>query len=391
MAVGSWLRSRAPRAGVKDRRAGLARRVMRWTGAVAAGATMAWLLSACAAVQTVDYYWQSAAGQFDLISRARSIHDVIEETDDAGLKVRLTRIREMRGFASHELGLPANGSYTRYTDLGRPFVIWNVFATPELSLTPRRWCFPVAGCVNYRGYFKETEANDEAIRLKSDGEDVYIGGVPAYSTLGYFDDPILSSFVRWPESDVARLIFHELAHQLIYVPGDTVFNESYASMVEEVGLERWLAAQHNTELMAQVERTQRQRTVFKMLVRDTRIRLQTIYASRMPAAQKRKEKAEAFSAMKRAYDEAKSRDPGLAGYERWFAQAPNNASLSAIALYTDRVPAFRAILRGEGDDLQKFYDRVRHLAQLSKAERDRILDRYGRGDAAPPPTGRASL
>jgi predicted aminopeptidase len=369
---------------------------LRWSAGAATAAVGVWALSGCAAVQTVDYYWQSAAGQWDLVSRARSIHDVIAETDDAGLKIRLTRIHEMREFASDTLGLPSNGSYTRYTDLGRPFVTWNVFATPELSLTPRHWCFPVAGCVNYRGYFREAEAKDEATRLQSDGEDVYIGGVPAYSTLGYFDDPILSSFVRWPESDVARLIFHELAHQLIYLPGDSVFNESYASTVEEVGLERWLSAQHNAELMSQVERTQRQRAMFKQLVRDTRNRLAAIYASKAPAAQKRKEKADAFAAMKTAYDEAKTKDPGLAGYERWFAQTPNNASLGAIALYTDRVPAFRAILHEEGDDLNRFYERVRQLTRLPKQQRDKLLDAYGRGEhpphPAPPPVGsRASL
>jgi predicted aminopeptidase len=372
-------------------RAKVPRGTGRWAAAAVITGGVAWLLSACAAVQTVDYYWQSAAGQFDLLSRARSIHDVIDETDDAGLKIRLTRIREMRAFASRELGLPANGSYTRYTDLGRPFVAWNVFATPELSLTPRSWCFPVAGCVNYRGYFREAEAKDEADRLKSDGEDVYVGGVPAYSTLGYFDDPILSSFVRWPETDVARLIFHELAHQLIYVPGDSVFNESYASAVEEIGLERWLVAQHNPELLAQVERTRHQRAVFKTLVADTRARLAAIYASKAPAAQKRRQKADAFAAMKRAYDEAKATDPGLAGYERWFANSPNNASLTAIALYTDRVPAFRAILTEEGDDLHRFYQRVRDLAHMPKGQRDRILDEYGRHGRDLPRTQKASL
>jgi predicted aminopeptidase len=366
-------------------------RVTRWVGGGAAAATALWLLSACSAMQTVDYYWQTAAGQFDLLSRARSIHDVIDETDDAGLRIRLQRVKTMREFASHQLGLPSNGSYTRYADLGRPFVTWNVFATPELSLNPKTWCFPIAGCVNYRGYFKETEAKDEAARLKEDGDDVYIGGVPAYSTLGYFDDPILSSFVRWPESDVARLIFHELAHQLIYVPGDSVFNESYASMVEEVGLERWLAHEHNTELLGQFERTQHERAVFKELVRTTRARLADVYASHAPAPQKRKEKAAAFAAMKVAYDKAKAEDPGLIGYERWFSQAPNNASLSAIALYTDRVPAFRAILREEGDNLNRFYGRVRALAKLTKPERDRVLDRYGSGAGSLPASSRASL
>ena len=389
MAVAKWFGARLQRA--PGEKPSPRRQALRWVSGGAALGTAVWLLSACSAMQTVDYYWQSAAGQFDVMSRARSIHDVIEETDDAALKVRLARIRGMREFASRELGLPANGSYTRYSDLGRPFVTWNVFATPELSLTPRRWCFPIAGCVNYRGYFREAEANDEAARLKSDGEDVYIGGVPAYSTLGYFDDPILSSFVRWPETDIARLIFHELSHQLIYVPGDTVFNESFASAVEEIGLMRWLIAEHNPELVSQMERTQRQRAMFKQLVRDTRARLVSIYASRIPAAQKRKQKAEAFAEMKVAYDEAKLKDPGLGGYERWFAQVPNNASLSAIALYTDRMPAFREVLREQGDDLGRFYARVRQIAALPKAERDRLLDAYGRGERAPPPSGRASL
>jgi predicted aminopeptidase len=390
MAVRKWWGSCVRRA---RRLKGASRgwRMARWVGGASVAATALWLLSACSAMQTVDYYWQTAAGQFDLLSRARSIHDVIDETDDTGLKIRLQRVKAMREFASRRLGLPANGSYTRYADLGRPFVTWNVFATPELSLDPKTWCFPIAGCVNYRGYFREAEAKDEAARLKQDGDDVYIGGVPAYSTLGYFDDPILSSFIRWPESDVARLIFHELAHQLIYLPGDSVFNESYASMVEEVGLERWLAHEHNTELVGQFERTQHERAVFKELVRTTRARLADIYASRAPAVQKRRQKADAFAAMKVAYDKAKAEDPGLIGYERWFSQSPNNASLSAIALYTDRVPAFRAILREEGDDLNRFYDRVRALAKLPKSERDRILDRYGSGAAAPPASNRASL
>jgi predicted aminopeptidase len=367
------------------------KRVARWVGMVALGGAAVWLLSACSAMQTVDYYWQSAAGQFDLMSRARSIHEVIADTDDQGLRIRLERIARMRAFASNDLGLPANGSYTRYTDLGRPFVIWNVFATPELSLTPKHWCFPIAGCVNYRGYFQETEAKNEAARLRSSGEDVYIGGVPAYSTLGYFDDPVLSSFVRWPETDVARLIFHELAHQLIYLPGDSVFNESYASTVEEVGVERWLATQHSSQLTAQFERSQRQRALFRTLVRETRDRLASIYASKASAATKRKQKAEAFSAMKAAYDEAKARDPGLGGYERWFANSPNNASLAAIALYTDRVPAFKAILAEEGGSLPRFYQRVRQLAALPKAERDKLLDAYGRGQMPAPPSRQASL
>jgi predicted aminopeptidase len=360
------------------------RRVLAWLSV--AGVTVAgiWLLSGCAALETVDYYWQTAAGQFDLLSRARSIHDVIDESDDVALKLRLKQIESMRKFASRELGLPSNGSYTRYTDLGRPFVSWTVFATPELSLTPRTWCFPIAGCVAYRGYFRETDATSEASRLMADGDDVYIGHVPAYSTLGYFDDPVLSSFVRWPETDVARLLFHELAHQLIYVPGDTVFNESYAVTVERAGLERWLAHEHEPDLMAQFERTERTRAEFYALVQDARARLATIYASKASPAQKRKEKGQVFDDMQRAYLAAKAKDPGLTGYEGWFSQKPNNARIAALALYTDRVPAFRELLREQGDDLRRFYARVRELGAMPKARRDAILDSYQRRAADTP-------
>jgi len=279
---------------------GSVRRLIGWMTCLGVSGLVLWLMGACAALDTVNYYWQSAAGQWDLLSRARPIYDVIAETDDAGLKIRLRRIAEMRAFASRELALPSNGSSTRYTDLGRPFVSWTVFATPELSLAARRWCFPIAGCVGYRGYFRETQAQDEALRLQADGDDVYIGHIPAYSTLGYFDDPILSSFVRWPETDVARLIFHELAHQLFYVPGDTVFNESYAVTVESAGLERWLAHEHKPELWNQFERSERTRAEFDALVRESHAHLAAIYASSATAAEKRRRKVTAFSDLRRA-------------------------------------------------------------------------------------------
>lgn len=312
------------------------------------------------------------------------------ETDDAGLKIRLRRIAEMRAFASRELGLPSNGSYTRYTDLGRPFVSWTVFATPELSLAARRWCFPIAGCVGYRGYFRETQAQDEALRLQADGDDVYIGHIPAYSTLGYFDDPILSSFVRWPETDVARLIFHERAHQHFYVPGDTVFNESYAVTVESAGLERWLAHEHKPELWNQFERSERTRAEFDALVRESHAHLAAIYASSASAAEKRRRKVAAFSDSRRAYTLATSGDPGLASYQQWFSQHLNNAKLAAVAFYTDRVPAFRAILHEENGNLLGFYARVRQLGSMPKAQRDRILDRYQALDSASPSLRQAS-
>ena len=330
-------------------------------------------LSGCSAVDTLDFYWQGAAGQMDLINRARPIPEVIEQSGDAALAARLNRVRDIRAFASRELGLPDNGSYTKYTDLGRPFVVWNVFATPALSLRPRQWCFPVAGCVNYRGYFREEDARTEAAKIRAEGDDVHVSGVPAYSTLGWFDDPVLSSFVRWPDTEVARLIFHELAHQVLYVKDDTAFNESFAVAVEETGLARWLAVQHNPVLDAQALRAQRLRAAFRAMTRDARDRLVAIYASDVSDDDKRRAKVQTFADMKAAYEQAKAGEPGLAGFERWFAQDPNNASLAALSLYSDRVPAFRVLLQEQDNDLLRFYDRVRTLAALPKSERDAVL------------------
>jgi predicted aminopeptidase len=347
------------------------------------GATLAvlagLLLAACGAVETADYYWQGASGQLDILARARPIDEVIAASDDAALAKRLARAQAIRRYASRELGLPDNSSYTRYSDLGRTFVVWNVFAAPPLSLAARQWCFPVAGCVSYRGYFREDEARAEAARLAADGDDVYVSGVPAYSTLGYFNDPILSTFVRWPETELARLVFHELAHQIVYVKDDSVFNESFAAAVEEVGVERWLKAEGNPQLDAQFALAQKQRAIFRDLVRETRADLKAIYASDAPDDQKRTEKATALAAMRGAYERAKAGEPGMAGYDRWFAgygsRGPNNASLASVALYTAQVPAFRALLAQEGDDLPAFYARVKEIAGQPRAERDAVLAR----------------
>ena len=356
------------------------RRRRRWpiVVAVLVGAVT---LAACATFDTVDYYWQGAAGQLELLANSQPIPDVIGKSGTA-LATRLERIRKIREFASRELGLPNNGSYTRYTDLGRPYVSWNVFATPELSLKPRQWCFPIAGCVNYRGYFREALAMGESKRLKAAGDDVYVGGVPAYSTLGWFDDPVLSSFVSWPETEVARLIFHELAHQLIYVKSDSTFNESYATTVEEAGLERWLAARHDSQLTKLAARADHMRTIFRDLVRTTRAKLAEAYASNASDEDKRRAKQEIIAAMKAAYEAAKQGEPGLSGYDRWFAQQPNNAAIAAIGLYTDRVPAFRELLHESNGNLPTFYQRVRELAAMPRHKRDAALDALAKRAAA---------
>ncbi len=344
------------------------------------------LLAACG---YPEFLWQGAVGQAELIAGARPIDDVLATTGDAKLAERLARAREIRAFASRELGLPDNGSYRRYTDVGRPFVVWNVFAAPPLSLEPRQWCFPVAGCVNYRGYFREDDAKAEAAKLAARGDDVHIGGVPAYSTLGWFDDPLLSTFIRYPDTALARLVFHELAHQVVYVRDDTSFNEAFATVVEEEGLVRWLAVQAGTPghgaLVAEAARGKRLREEFRQWMREARVELAALYASGAGDAEQRARKAAVFERMRRAYAAAKAGESGLAGYDRWFAghdgRGPNNASLAAVALYDDKAPAFRALLAQQGGDLPAFYRRVRELAAKPKAERDAILDALDSRDA----------
>ena len=328
-----------------------------------------------------EYYWQGAAGQLDLIARARPVDEVIAATTDDRLKDRLERATAIRRFASERLGLPDNASYRRYADLGRPYVVWNVIAAPELSLAPREWCFPVAGCVSYRGYFREEDARAEAARLAAAGDDVHVSGVPAYSTLGWFDDPLLSSFVGYPDVELARLVFHELAHQRAYVRDDTAFNESFATAVEDAGLERWIASRPPAEaarLASERDRHDRLRAEFRRLVVQTRGALERLYASTADDAAKRRGKAAALAAMREGYERAKAGEPGLAGYERWFAgpggSGPNNASLASVALYEDLVPGFRALLARERGDLGAFYRRVEALAALPRDERRRALD-----------------
>lgn len=334
-------------------------------------------LAGCGAMEAADYYWQGAAGQMDILARATPIPDVIGTTADPALRARLARVQEIRAFASRELGLPDNASYTKYADLNRPFVVWNVFAAPELSLEPRQWCFPVAGCVNYRGYFDEADARAEAARWAAAGDDVWVSGVPAYSTLGYFDDPVLSTFVRWPEVEVARMVFHELAHQVVYVKDDTQFNESFAAAVEEAGTRRWLERQRDPALDAQFARSERLRAAFRDLTAEARTKLAAVYAGDAPAAEKRAAKAAAIAAMRDGYARAKAGEPGLAGYDRWFAgpagAGPNNASIASVVLYTGQLPAFRVLLAEAGGDLPRFYATVKTLAQMPRAERDRAL------------------
>jgi predicted aminopeptidase len=338
---------------------------------LAVAAMMLPLIAGCA---NVSYYWQSVSGQLGIWRRERPIEEVLADnaTPDA-LKQKLALVIRAREFASRELGLPDNRSYRSYADLGRPFAVWNVFAAPEFSTEPLRWCFLFAGCVSYRGYFDREEAERFAAGLAEQGHDVYIGGVPAYSTLGWFADPVLSTFIRFPEAELARLVFHELAHQVVYVKGDTVFNESFAVTVEQEGIRRWVAYTGDTGGRESYERNQRIRAEFVRLVHKHRARLDALYRSGLAPEAMRARKRELLKELDSEYREEKARWGGYAGYDAWFARGPNNAQLASVALYTQRVPAFGALFQREGGDLARFYSAIRELAALPKAQRDARL------------------
>lgn len=322
---------------------------------------------------TLHYYAQAASGQVSLLSEARSIDDWLDDSGtDATLRKRLAVARQIRSFAVQELGLPDNKSYTNYAALGRPFVLWNVVAAPELSLRPLEWCFPVAGCVSYRGYYSRDQARDYANELRTQGYDVQVAGVPAYSTLGWFSDPLLSTFINYPDAELARLIFHELAHQVVYAAGDSQFNESFASAVEEAGVERWLAAHGSDTARAAYALHQARRRQFLALLIDCRKALAREYASGDDDAAKRLNKARLFARLQEDYQALKASWGGYAGYDRFFAEPLSNAHLAAVATYTDFVPAFRALLARE-DGFAGLYGAARALGRLDKAERHRRL------------------
>jgi len=328
-------------------------------------------LSGCA---NLDYYWQSARGQIDIWHRERDIAQIIDDpATSPALKQKLARVLRIREFASRALGLPDNASYRRYADIGRKYVVWNIFAAPEFSTKPVRWCFLIVGCVGYRGFFSKNDADGFALRFRTEKYDVFEGGVPAYSTLGWFADPVLSTFIWYPDPAIARLVFHELAHQVVYVRDDTEFNESFAVAVEREGVKRWLAQQGSETDKVVYERMRLHREGFIGLVRNYREKLDALYKSGLAAPAMRTRKARLFDEMVEDYKRLKASWDGYAGYDGWFAQRPNNANLASVSIYTGLVPAFEALLEREGGNLPRFYAAVKEMAGYDKQKRDRAL------------------
>ncbi len=328
-------------------------------------------LSSCA---NIPYYAQAIGGHFEVMHRSQPIRKIIADPDaDPQLKVTLRKIVQMREFASHELKLPDNLSYTSYADLERPYVVWNVFASPELSLKLKKWCFVEVGCVNYRGFFSQDKAERYAETLRKKGYDVHVSGIRAYSTLGWFSDPVLNTFIGYSEANLARLMFHELAHQVVYVPDDSVFNESFATAVEHEGVRRWYESTGTAFEQAALSARQERETIFVEMVLRHRQRLRQLFHSDLSDTEKRMLKARIFDDLRAEFLLLKAEKSEFSVYDQWFAQNLNNAIVATVSIYTQLLPAFEAILQQHDKDMGKFFSAVAKLSKLPKNERNLIL------------------
>ena len=335
------------------------------------------LLSGCG---QIGYLSQSLGGHMRLMSAARPVDEWLKDQDlTPALRERLLLSQRIRDFSVSELHEPDNSSYRRYADLHRSAAVWNVIAAPELSLKPKTWCFPIMGCVAYRGYFDHDAAERYGQELREDEHlEVMVGAVPAYSTLGWSNwmggDPLLSTFINYPEGELARMMFHELAHQIAYAADDTTFNESFATTVERLGADAWLQAHGSAAAREVYERGNQRRLQFRALTDAYRARLDAVYKGEGSDADKRAAKARLMQSLREDYARLKSDQwGGYDGYDYWFAHA-NNASFALLSAYGELIPAFDALFEREGRDWPRFYTEVKRLAALPKAERRAQLE-----------------
>ncbi|MCF6178842.1 MAG: aminopeptidase [Geopsychrobacter sp.] len=328
------------------------------------------LLSACT---DGGYYLQAARGQYEILKKRQPIVDLLQDkTLDKKRQTELTRILQIRDFASAQLGLPDNASYRSFVELDRPYPLWNLVAAPTLSLQPKIWCFPIAGCVSYRGYFSEKGAQSLAQKLQTQGYDTLVTGVPAYSTLSWFDDPVLSSFSHWPAPSVARLIIHELAHQQLYLSGDSAFNEAFATSVEIAGTKNWLN-QYGSEQERQQFTTQLKReSTFVDWTNRLHQQLTNLYASSVSTQQKLLQKAAIFKSARDQYLQLKQHWGGYKGYDKW-VKTLNNARLVSLQTYRRLLPSFNQLLAINNNDFPQYYLACKRLAEQSATERQQSM------------------
>ncbi len=328
------------------------------------------LLGACS---DGGYYLQAVGGQYKILSNRQPISALLENDHlSSQQRLKLSQILQIRDFASEQLALPENGSYRSYVELEQPYPIWNVVAAPEFSLQPKTWCFPIAGCISYRGYFSESAANEFARKLQTEGYDTLVAGIPAYSTLSWFDDPVLSSFSHWPAPAVARLIFHELAHQKLYLPGDSDFNEAFATSVELAGTTRWLQAYGSDKERRLFKQQLERETTFIAWAEELHQELKQLYALPLTDRDKRVAKKDILKTARMNYQKIKTAWGGYRGYDRW-VETLNNARLVSLQTYRRLLPGFRALLNEHQQDFAAFYKSCQELADRSGEQRKRQL------------------
>ncbi len=317
------------------------------------------------------YVLQAAHGEAQVLVNRRPIPQVIANPRTSPpVRKRLEEVQRIRDFATNALGLPANASYRTYSDIHRPFVVWNVVAAPEFSVEPVRWCFPIAGCVDYRGYFSERSARRFAARMRARGFDVTVGGVPAYSTLGRFADPVLSSMLGYGDIELAGIIFHELAHQLLYVPGDSSFNEAFATTVEQEGVRRWLLVEGRKVDLERYEAAIARDLDYVRLFRRYRSQLRKLYSSRLPRPEMLERKRATFAALAADMRALERETRAPSPYQDWLDEGLDNADLASVGTYYDCMPGFQRLLAKDGGDLERFYADVRALAREPAPRRD---------------------
>lgn len=326
---------------------------------------------------TLGYYLDLAEGHSELMEKKQAIDDLlVDEELRPELRKMLEKSIKIRNFASKSLYLPENDSYREYADLQRPYAVWNVVAAPKYQLKPKKWCFMVVGCLSYRGYFSKQEAQQYASQLEKQGFDVYIGGARAYSTLGWFDDPLLNTMMYKSEAYRAGIIFHELAHQLLYIEDDSAFNEAFATAVEQEGIRRWFN-QHGKKKENEYQQylKEKKRDVeLNALLKQTREQLSVLYEKKVSDQVKAEKKKLIFSQLKKDYMKLKESWDGYSGYDKWMQQGLNNAHLLLVATYHDLVPAFNRLLKAENNDLKRFYKRVEKISELEKEKRTAALN-----------------
>lgn len=322
----------------------------------------------------MGYYAHLGWGGARLVGGGKKVERLLERSDTpVELRERLETAGELLAFAESELVLPAGKKYRKYLDLGRPFVVWNVVAAPELSLAPEIWCFPIAGCVSYRGYFSPKKANAFGKKMEERGFDVSVGGVRAFSSLGWLKDRLLNTFLFSEDVALAEILFHELAHSVVYVQDDTSFNESFATFVERVGVETWLGR----EVASDSLRSARERWAEEDEIRDVlnryRGEMSVLYESTSDREEKLRLKDETFARLQTELAEvAGEGDAPVTSWSRWRL---NNADLAASGAYNEWVPAFERLFKRNDREFGSFYDSVRCLAELEIDQRRLMLER----------------